>query len=257
MISGTYVAGNSCIHKADPRFKFVLLLLWVVFLILPVRIYALAGYYAGLVLLISVGLSFRQVFQPLKTIWPILLLVALLTPPFHQSGRVLYQFSGLFSFTIGGVREAIVLILRFSGITSAFFLFFRTTTIDDFILTLRWFGLPYSGALIITIAFRYIPSLLQLYRNIEDAHALRRPMPEGRRKFHPIKKFSHIFPTLVSVMIHSIKGIPNLSMALESRGFGRHNPRTSYRSLLPLKEIVHQAVLFIIVLLFLVLLYFL
>ena len=257
MISGTYLPGNSFVHKADPRLKFSLLILWVIALILPVSIAALVAYYLALVLLIWSGISLGQVLQPLKTIWPLLLLIALLTPPFHQSGRELYHLGGLVRITEGGLQEAFILIVRFSGITSAFFLFFRTTTIDDFILTLRWFGLPYSGALVVTIAFRYIPSLLQLYRNIEDAHALRRPMPEGRRKFHPIKKFSHIFPTLVSVMIHSIKGIPNLSMALESRGFGRHNPRTSYRSLLPLKEIVHQAVLFIIVLLFLVLLYFL
>ncbi|HKK65553.1 MAG TPA: energy-coupling factor transporter transmembrane component T [Clostridia bacterium] len=256
MVSGTYLPGNSFVHKADPRMKFSLLILWVIALILPVSIAALAAYYLALVLLIWAGLSLGQVFQPLKTIWPLLLMIALLTPPFHQSGRELYQVGGFILITKGGLQEAIILIVRFSGITSAFFLFFRTTTIDDFILTLRWFGLPYSGALVVTIAFRYIPSLLQLYRNIEDAHALRRPVPEGRRKFHPIKKFSHIFPTLVSVMIHSIKGIPTLSMALESRGFGRHNPRTSYRSLLPLKEIVHQAVLFIIVLLFLVLLLF-
>ncbi|MFO7730902.1 MAG: energy-coupling factor transporter transmembrane component T [Spirochaetia bacterium] len=257
MISGTYLPGNSFVHKADPRIKFSLLILWVIALILPVSIVALTAYYLALVLLIWAGLSLGQVLQPLKTIWPLLLLIALLTPPFHQSGRELYQIGGFIRITEGGLQEAFVLIVRFSGITSAFFLFFRTTTIDDFILTLRWFGLPYSGALVVTIAFRYIPSLLQLYRNIEDAHALRRPAPQGRRKFHPIKKFSHIFPTLVSVMIHSIKGIPTLSMALESRGFGRYNPRTSYRSLLPLKKVVHHVGISIIVLLFLVLLLFL
>lgn len=254
MISGTYLPGTSFLHTSDPRLKFFLLLCWVIALILPVPLPVLLCYYLGLAVLIAAGLSFKQVFQPLKTIWPILVLVALITPPFHQTGRTLYQAGRLFSITAGGVEEALTLILRFSGITSAFYLFFRTTTIDDFILTLRWYGLPYSGALVITIAFRYIPSLLQLYRNIQDAHALRRPAPEQKRSFSPVKRFTHVFPTLVSVMIHSIKNIPTLSMALESRGFGRHNPRSAYRSLRPLHEVIHQVVFFFIVLLFLVLL---
>ncbi len=257
MISGAYLPGSSFIHRTDPRIKFALLILWVVALIMPVSLLALAGYYLGLVLLITLALSFGEVFLPLKTIWPILVLVALLTPPFHQSGPTLYQAGSLFTITVGGLQEAFILIMRFSGITSAFFLFFRTTSIDDFILTLRWYGLPYSGALIITIAFRYIPSLLQLYHNIEDAHALRRPVQSGRKTLNPKKKFTHIFPTLVSVMIHSIKSIPTLSMALESRGFGRHNARSSYRSLPPLRKVIHQAVFSLIVLLFIILLYIL
>lgn len=257
MISGSYLPGTSFVHRTDPRLKFALLILWVIALIMPVRIVSLAAYYLGLALLISLALSVKEVFLPLKTIWPILLLVALLTPPFHRSGRELFQLGALLSITTGGLQEAGVLILRFSGITSAFFLFFRTTTIDDFILTLRWYGLPYSGALVITIAFRYIPSLLQLYHNIEDAHALRRPFQSGKKTLNPKKKFTHLFPTLVSVMIHSIKSIPALSMALESRGFGRHNDRTSYRSLVPFKKVIHHFAISLIVLLFIVLLMFL
>lgn len=257
MISGAFLPGTSFVHQTDPRIKFALLIVWVAALVMPVSLLSLAGYYLALVLLISLALSLKEVLQPLKTIWPILVLVTLLTPPFHQAGRTLFQAGTLFTITIGGLQEALILILRFSGITTAFFLFFRTTSIDDFILTLRWYGLPYSGALIITIAFRYIPSLLQLYHNIEDAHALRRPVQTGKKTLNPKKKFTHIFPTLVSVMIHSIKSIPTLSMALESRGFGRHNPRSSFRRLLPLKKVIHQGVYFTIVLIFIILLLFL
>ena len=256
MISGAFLPGSSMVHRTDPRIKLALLIVWVVALILPVSLLSLAGYYLGLVLLITLALSFREVLQPLKTIWPILLLVALLTPPFHHAGRTLFQIGTSVTITLGGLQEALILIIRFSGITSAFFLFFRTTSIDDFILTLRWYGLPYSGALVITIAFRYIPSLLQLYHNIEDAHALRRPVQSGKATLNPVKKFTHLFPTLVSVMIHSIKSIPTLSMALESRGFGRSNSRTSYRRLRPLQKVIHQAVFSVIVLLFIVLLLF-
>jgi energy-coupling factor transporter transmembrane protein EcfT len=35
-------------------------------------------------------------------------------------------------------------------------------------------------------------------------------------------------PLFTSILIEAIKGIPSLAMALESRGFGKKTPRTSY-----------------------------
>jgi energy-coupling factor transporter transmembrane protein EcfT len=35
-------------------------------------------------------------------------------------------------------------------------------------------------------------------------------------------------PVLTSVLIQAVKGMPVLAMVLESRGFGRVNPRTSF-----------------------------
>lgn len=257
MISSSYIAGDSLVHKADPRLKLLLLLAWVVALILPSPLFTISGYYLALVLLIGLSRRFSDALLPLKSIWPILLLVFILTPPFHREGELLFSIGGWLHITSGGLEEAFTLIIRFSGITSAFFLFFRTTTIDCFILSLRWFGMPYTAALVITIAFRYIPSLIQLYRNIQDAHALRRPPQTQKSAFNPRKKVAHLFPSLISVMIHSIKSIPALSMALETRGFGRHNSRTSYMSLPGLRSLLRQLPGFLIVLLFLILLYFL
>ena len=257
MISSTYIEGDSLVHKADPRLKLILLLSWVVALILPSPLFTISAYYLALVLLISLSRRFSDALLPLKSIWPILLLVFILTPPFHREGELLFSIGGWLQITAGGLTEAFTLIIRFSGITSAFFLFFRTTTIDCFILSLQWFGMPYTAALVITIAFRYIPSLIQLYRNIQDAHALRRPPQTQKSAFNLKKKAAHLFPTLVSVMIHSIKSIPALSMALEIRGFGRHNSRTSYMSLPASRSMIRQLPGFFVVLLILILLYFL
>ena len=100
-------------------------------------------------------------------------------------------------------------------------------------------------------------SLDTLYGSIQDAHTLRREPPRRRRFYNPAGRFSHIFPTLVSVMIHSIKSIPTLSMALEIRGFGLSGQRTVYRPLPSLRGRPLQWMGAIIVLLLLILLYFL
>jgi energy-coupling factor transporter transmembrane protein EcfT len=92
------------------------------------------------------------------------------------------------------------------------------------------------AALVITIAFRYIPHIASLYQAVSDAHRLRRPSPAGggRRKGwlgRLRERISRIFPTLVSVTIHAIKTIPALSMTLETRGFGRPEKRSSFAAL--------------------------
>ena len=256
MIGTAYTPGTSIIHRADPRFQLLALLIWVVAFIYPSDLASQGECYLGVIVLFAIGLPLRSILVPIRSIWPILVLVLLLTPPFHVGGRTILDIGGWYRLSTAGLGEALRLILRFTGITSVFFLFFRTTSIDDFILALQWFGMPYTAALVITIAFRYIPSLISLYGNIQDAHALRRPAAQNSHGYHPVRRFTHIFPTLVSVMIHSIKGIPNLSMALELRGFGRHERRTSYRTLPALGKVVHQLGVLIIVLLYIILVHF-
>lgn len=257
MIGTAFRPGSSFLHRADPRIKLFILVFWTAAFIIPSSVPVLLHYYLGVILLIAAALSVREIFIPLKSIWPILILVLLLTPPFHAGGEVFLEIGGWYRLTREGLEEAVMLVLRFSGITSVFFLFFRGTSIDQFILALRWYGLPYNAALVVTISFRYIPTLIQLYRNIQDAHTLRRPHLEDGRRYNPVRRFSHIFPVLVSVMIHSIKSIPSLSMALENRGFGRSRERTIYRPLPKLRTVPLQCGAGLIVVLAVILIYFL
>jgi energy-coupling factor transport system permease protein len=240
MLSNTEAAGSSFLHRADPRGKLLLAVLWVVLALLPVPLYVLSLYYTGLLLLICFSLSPAKLFVPLKTILPILILVLIITPPFHIGGREFFRLGNWYIISTNGLREAATLMLRFTVITNLFFLLFQTTSMDLFILTLRGFGLSYTGALVVTIAFRYIPSLIELYGNIRDAHALRRPSSEKKISWNPLAKLGRIFPSLVSVMVHAIKGIPTLAMALESRGFSRHNPRGRFRELPPADRVLSQ-----------------
>ena len=76
------------------------------------------------------------------------------------------------------------------------------------------------------MTLRTIPTLAATWRNVVDAHRLRR---DGTRS-KPRLVQTYV-PVLTSVLIESVKAIPLLAMALESRGFGRSNPRTSYAGL--------------------------
>jgi energy-coupling factor transport system permease protein len=127
--------------------------------------------------------------------------------------------------TSEGLSEAHRLLLRFTGLTLSFFIVFRTLDMNDLILALRWFGLPFRVALIIIVSLRFIPSLFVVYKNVQDAHTLR--ASRGKKAGF----FQRTLPVLTSVVIQAIRSIPSLAMALETRGFGRGGRRTEYRIL--------------------------
>ncbi|MEA3371012.1 MAG: energy-coupling factor transporter transmembrane component T [Campylobacterota bacterium] len=227
MITSTFIQGNSFLHKTDPRLKTIILLCTVILFFLPLSITAIFIFFTGLVLIGIYSLGFLKALQPVKMILPIIIFVIILTPLFFRGGETILIINNIIILTSEGLFHTLRLILRFTGITVSFYIFFSTTSISNFILTLEWFRLPYKAALIITIALRYIPSMIIIYNNIQEAHSLR--VNSSKNKILFWKKLNKIFPTLVSVLIHSVKSIPALSMALELRGIGKLEKRSQFK----------------------------
>jgi len=228
LISNTYKPGNSFIHHSDPRIKIFLLVFVTISFFLTGIIFLTSLYLLLILLLIGISCSSKEILIPLKSIFPILIFVALLTPPFHTGGTPYLKVGSIILLSSKGILETLRLIIRFTGITGIFFLFFRTTSIDDFILSLRWYHVPYTATLLLTIALRYIPHMVTLYTQVTNAHKLRCGWNDLDRKEKLITKIKKIFPILVSVLIQSIKAIPTLAMALELKGFGSSLKRTHY-----------------------------
>ena len=231
--------GASALHRYDPRAKSLLLLAFLVLFFLPIRVGHLGAYLVAVAVLSCVFLGIRNTLRPIRLILPVLVLVLLLTPPFHREGSVLISIRGLTVLTVSGLLLALRLIIRFTGITMAFYLFIGTTDADELILAFRWFRLPYTVSLVLSLALGYIPTIRALYDQVRDAHRLRLAAegegadaaggrPQRRGLF---KRVGEAVPALTSVLILSVRRIPTLAMALECRGVGRKNPRTSYHTL--------------------------
>jgi energy-coupling factor transport system permease protein len=223
-----YRPGTSLLHRLDPRAKLFLLLPTLACFFLSMPVWLLAAYAAAIMVLVALSLGPRELIPPLKAIAPVLILICLLTPPFHRQGAALIRVQQVTILTADGARETVLMILRFFGITFGFFAVVRTISLDELVLSLRWFGLPYSGCLVVIIALRTMPSLAGTWRNVMYAHRLRAgATEEGRRR----KIIATYLPVLTSLLIEAVKGIPVLAMVLESRGFGRRAPRTSLAEL--------------------------
>ena len=242
--------GPSAFHRYDPRAKIVLLLAFLSLFFLPIPVGRLGAYLAVVLLVTGVFLGILNILRPIRLILPILILVVLLTPPFHRYGPVLVSIRGFSLLSVPGLMETLRLIVRFTGITVLFYLFLGTTDQENLILAFRWFGLPFTFSLILGIALEYIPTILILYSQVQDAHRLRRADAEPvSEQAHPagrtpagggrsrgeakglFRRLAGAIPVLTSVIVLSVRRIPTLAMALETRGVGRKNRRGSYRSL--------------------------
>lgn len=245
MIGTFYRPGRTFLHRFDPRCKLVLLLLFVVLFLLPLRLAFYAGCLLAVVLLILAGLKARELLPPLRLIGAILLLVVVLTPPLHRQGPVYVRVLGWPLLTAAGVRETVRLLLRLAGITLAFFVFLRTTSPEELLLSLRWFGLPFHAVLALQIALQYIPTVGDLYLQVVEAHRLRRceqgPLAAGRRRLRRTVK--ELLPVLTSILILAIRRITLLAMALELRGVGLKTRRTSYATLPAGRSLLRDALI--------------
>ena len=242
MIAETFIEGRGPLYRLDPRPKFIILVFFIVLFLIESNPAVEAGLLAVMLALTGLSLGRGRVLAPVKSILPILVLTLLLTPPFHTDGEVLLRIGEKVLLTDAGLRITILLILRFSGITSAFFLFFSTTATSSFILALQALGLPYRAALTVTISLRYIPDMFSTYHRITEAHKLRTAgILQNRKGFR--HRLNRIFPVLISVLINAVKSIPALAMALDSKGLGRSNPRTACRRLCRWSEITGQLVI--------------
>ena len=244
MLSETYLKGNSLFHRLDPRIKLFCLLFFSVMFFVPLPVFK---YYFIISLVFFTGscaLGFREMVKPLKVIMPLLLLIILLTPPFHPEGHPYLSLFDRPLVTDEGLYESFHLIGRFSGLTLLFYLFLRTTKIEDFILALRFFGLSYRISLIVSLTVRYIPYISSIYEGTLDAHKMRLTVESPPvSKWNFASRFSTLLSVLTSVLIQSVKSIPNLAMALETRGVGRKNSPGEMKKMRTARELAKELIL--------------
>jgi energy-coupling factor transport system permease protein len=221
-----HLPGTSFLHRTDPRARLLALVGFSTCFLVPAEPLPLAGLAFVCLAVVGATLGIRQLASLLRTLGPALLVIALLTPPFVRGGDVLVTVAGRPIVTTAGVRAAIVYLARLSGIAGVFFALLRSLRLEELVLALRWYGLPYPAALTVTITFRYIPFLAGTWHDARDAARLR-------------GSGGGAGPVLTAVMVKAVK---TLAMALESRGLGRSGARTSIVALGPNRRFALHAV---------------
>lgn len=229
MTTSTFIAGRGLLYVFDARAKLPVVLSLCVMVFLPVSVTGLWVLVATLFLASWHATGFRQALQPLRTICFLLVIMFLFTPLTYRDGEVVLRIGSFALATRESLENLNTLVARFVGITYLCTLYMWTTPMADINLSLRWYGLSFNAALVMTLAFRFIPSIAESFKMIQDSHALRNASDGTKRD--GTERLSDVIPTVTAALVVALKAIPHLAMSLEHRGLGRAGKRTSFRRL--------------------------
>lgn len=227
---GQYYPGQSILHKLDPRTKIISILIFVgiLFLINSISGYAVIVAFTIFTALLS-QIPVRLLLRGIKPLWWIILFTVCIHA-FNTPGALLWQWK-MFSLTAEGLQQGIFMTLRLVLLVGLSSLLTLTTSpinltdgIERILSPLRIVGVPaHEVAMMMTIALRFIPTLLEETEKIVKAQTARgADFTSGTI----VERAGNIIPILVPLFINAFRRAEDLAMAMESRCYKGGQGRT-------------------------------
>lgn len=236
LILGRYIPGDSILHRMDPRAKLIASFYYIgiIFLARSWPAYLLLFVFTMALILISkIKLSFF-----LKGVRPLLWLIlftVLLQIFFTRGGTVYWQW-GFLSLTKFGLLNGAYIFMRFVLIIFMSTLLTLTTpplsladAIESILKPLKVIHFPvYEVALMLSIALRFVPTLMDETTKIMNAQRTRGvDFGEGSL----LQQMKAIIPILIPLFVSSFNRADDLATAMEARGYQGGEGRSKYRVL--------------------------
>ena len=232
---GQYIPGKSLIHRMDPRVKIALTFLWIVFLFVAQNFASLLLMVAAVlaVMLLS-GVPVRLYLKSMKAILFIVVLTSVLNL-FYGGGRTLVQLGPL-AITTGGVNNAIFITVRIASLillSSALTFTTSPTALTDALERLMkplkvLHVQVHEIAMMLTIALRFVPTLLEETDKIMSAQKARGADMESGGLMQRVKA---LVPVLVPLFVSAFRRAYDLAMAMECRCYHGGKGRTKMKVL--------------------------
>lgn len=235
---GQYYSVKSPIHNLDPRVKIVLAILYIVIVFLCSNVLSMAILLASAILIIV--LSNIPIKIVLKSVRPILFIIAFtaIINIFWTTGDGTPLLDiGFLRIYKEGIINAVFLIVRiFVLIIGSSILLTYTTTpialtdgIERLLSPLKKIGLPvHDFAMIMTIALRFIPTLMEEAEKIMSAQKARgADFSNGSL----IQRAKALVPILIPLFSSSIRHALDLATAMECRCYKGGEGRTRMKIL--------------------------
>lgn len=235
---GQYYAVPSPIHRLDPRMKIVLAILYIIIVFLCSDILSMALLLASAFVLIRI--SNIPVKIVLRSVRPILFIITFtaVINLFWSVGEgeplVSFWFINIYR---EGIVNAIVLVTRIFVLVigTSIFLTYTTTPIaltdgiERLLYPLKRIGLPvHDFAMIMTIALRFIPTLMEEAEKIMSAQKARgADFTSGSI----IQRAKALIPILIPLFSSSIRHALDLATAMECRCYRGGEGRTRMKVL--------------------------
>lgn len=232
---GQYVKGDSILHRLDPRTKIFGMLAIMVALFVVNQWFGLV--YAGVVvmaILLASKVPLKFYFKGIRPLLFILVFTALIQI-FFTPGTVLWQWKFL-HITTEGIRMAVFLCVRLILLVMTTSVLTLTTTpivltdaVENLLSPFKRIGVPaHELAMMMTIALRFIPTLIDETDKIMKAQAARgASFDEGGL----MDRARALLPILVPLFLSAINRANELAMAMEARCYHGGEGRTRLHEL--------------------------
>lgn len=233
---GQYIPGNSIIHRADPRTKIILSIVFMVVIFMVNTFWTIAA--ITLFTILAVVISGVPLKYTLKGLKPLLLIIvfSVVINVFATGGTPIANTVPLKYITYEGLILALRLTLRLVlFIISASLLTFTTTPIlltdgiEKLLNPFKRVGIPaHELAMMMSIALRFIPTLLEETDKIMKAQAARGADFDTGNLVQRAKSF---VPVLVPLFVSAFRRADELATAMEARCYRGGTGRTRMRQL--------------------------
>lgn len=232
---GQHIPGDSVIHRLDPRTK-ILSAMFLIVLLFVVKGFVGYGLVAlGLALVIRASrIPWKFVIHGLRPLMVILVLTLTLHL-FMTEGRVIFQvwflkvtWEGLIRGLMMGTR-LVLLILGTSMLTLTTSPMQLTDGIETLLKPGKKIGIPaHELAMMMTIALRFIPTLLE-----ETEKIMKAQMARGAdfQSGGIMQRARSLIPLLVPLFVNAFRRADDLAIAMEARGYRGGEGRTKLKEL--------------------------
>lgn len=238
MTIGQYYPSNSVVHRADPRFKIVILILYLVtvFFCESFLSFGFMTFFVLLTVFIS-RVPILKVLKGLKMVIIIVLITTLIMMIFYTdpNSKPLAEW-GIFHIYLNGIYASIKLAWRLLLLVLMPTVLTLTSTptelcdgLESLLSPLKKIKFPvHELALIMSIALRLIPTLIEETDKIMNAQKARGAAFESR---NPFKKIKAMLPVLIPLFVSSFRRADDLADAMDSRCYRGAKGRTRMKKL--------------------------
>ena len=233
---GQYFPGDSVVHRIDPRMKLLLVISVIVAIFLAsswIGYLAILGFLVFTIIMSRVNIKF--VARGLKPLWFIIVLTFVLNTFFYAEGNIIASW-WIFKISQEGLYNAIRLAVRLVFLITATTMLTLTTSpialtdgMERLMKPLKLIRFPvHELAMMMTIAMRFIPTLLEETDKIMKAQTARGAEFDSG---NVLKRAKGMVPLLVPLFVSAFRRADELAFAMESRCYNGGEGRTRMKIL--------------------------
>ncbi len=233
---GQYYPAKSPVHKLDPRAKILFTLTYIILTFVARNALSLLLAAAGLVVfLFTTRIPVKMYLKTMKPILPIIIITSLINALYVSGGKELFHWKFI-TITSNGVLTAVYMSLRICLLILASSMLTYTTTPTDLTDAMERLLSPFkllkldvhTLAMMMTIALRFIPTLIEETEKIMSAQKARGADMESGGLMSRIRA---LIPILIPLLISSFRRASELADAMECRCYHGGDGRTRMKQL--------------------------